>query len=168
MRGIADTGLLVAFANRNDRYHDWAVRIAESVTEPLLTCEAVLAEAAFHLQSVSIVLAMVREGLVTLAFDSRPPGSAGGAGEALCGSKAGFRRLVSGSHERALSGTPGDHHSPDRFPPQQTGRHRADLSAGAVSGRSALFEAAARSADRVRGGRPWFRLCGPCERCVHE
>ena len=71
MKGIADTGFLVAFANRNDRYHDWAVEVAEGVTEPLLTCEAVLAEAAFHLESVSVVLAMLREGLVTLAFDCR-------------------------------------------------------------------------------------------------
>lgn len=71
MKGIADTGFLVAFANRNDHYHDWAVQIAQGVTEPLLTCEAVLAEAAFHLQSVSTVLAMLNEGLATLAFDCR-------------------------------------------------------------------------------------------------
>ena len=71
MRGIADTGFLVAFANRGDRHHGWAVRVAEGVTEPLLTCEPVLAEAAFHLQSVPLVLAMLREGLVTLAFDCR-------------------------------------------------------------------------------------------------
>jgi uncharacterized protein len=71
LKGIADTGFLVAFANRNDAHHDWAVRVAESITEPLLTCEAVLAEAAFHLQSVPVVLAMMREGLVTLAFDCR-------------------------------------------------------------------------------------------------
>ena len=71
MKGIADTGFLVAFANRNDHYHEWAVQVAGSVTEPLLTCEAVLAEAAFHLESASVVLAMLREGLVTLAFDCR-------------------------------------------------------------------------------------------------
>ena len=71
MKGIADTGFLVAFANRHDRHHEWAVRVAETVTEPLLTCEAVLAEAAFHLESVPVVLAMVRDGLVTLAFDCR-------------------------------------------------------------------------------------------------
>jgi uncharacterized protein len=71
VKGIADTGFLVAFANRNDRYHEWAVRVAETITEPLLTCEAVLAEAAFHLGSVAIVLAMVHDGLVTLAFDCR-------------------------------------------------------------------------------------------------
>lgn len=69
MKGIADTGFLVAFANRGDRHHEWAVRVAEGVTEPLLTCEAVLAEAAFHLESVSLVLSMITEGLVTLAFD---------------------------------------------------------------------------------------------------
>ena len=68
MKGIADTGFLVAFANRSDTYHDWAVSIAELVTEPLLTCEAVLAETAFHLQSAPLVLEMIREGLVTIAF----------------------------------------------------------------------------------------------------
>ncbi len=69
MKGIADTGFLVAFANRNDSYHAWAVSIATGITEPLLTCEAVLAETAFHLQSVPLVLSMVSEGLVELAFD---------------------------------------------------------------------------------------------------
>lgn len=72
MKAIADTGFLVAFANRNDRHHEWAVGVAEQVSEPLLTCEAVLAEAAFHLRDAAIVLAMVREGLVTPAFDVRP------------------------------------------------------------------------------------------------
>ena len=71
MKGIADTGFLVAFANRADRHHEWAVGVAERVTEPLLTCEAVLAEAAFHLGSVRLVLAMVREGLVVPDFDCR-------------------------------------------------------------------------------------------------
>ena len=72
MKGIADTGFLVAFANRGDRYHDWALGVAERVTEPLLTCEAVLAEAAFQLGTVSLVLALVQEGLVMPAFDCRP------------------------------------------------------------------------------------------------
>jgi predicted nucleic acid-binding protein len=69
MKGIADTGFLVAFANRADVHHEWAVHIAARVTEPLLTCEPVLAEAAFHLRNVSIVLAMVADGLVALGFD---------------------------------------------------------------------------------------------------
>jgi predicted nucleic acid-binding protein len=69
VKGIADTGLLVAFANAGDRHHAWAVDVAQQVTEPLLTCEAVLAETAFHLRSVPVVLAMLDEGLVQLAFD---------------------------------------------------------------------------------------------------
>lgn len=65
MTGIADTGFLVAFANRKDRYHDWAVEIASRVSRVLLTCDAVLAETAFHLQDAQLVLQMVEEGLVT-------------------------------------------------------------------------------------------------------
>jgi predicted nucleic acid-binding protein len=71
VRGIADTGFLVAFANANDRYHTWAAQLAATVTEPLLTCESVLAETAFHLESAAVVLAMLNEGLVALAFDCR-------------------------------------------------------------------------------------------------
>ena len=71
MNGIADTGLLVAFANHRDRYHDWAVGVAQQVSDPLLTCEAVLAEAAFHLGGCGVVLDMLGDGLVTLAFDCR-------------------------------------------------------------------------------------------------
>ena len=69
MKAIADTGFLVAFANARDHHHDWAMSVAGQVTEPLLTCEPVLAEAAFHLGSVSLVLEMIAEGLLTLAFD---------------------------------------------------------------------------------------------------
>jgi predicted nucleic acid-binding protein len=69
VKGIADTGFLVAFANGRDVHHEWAVGVASRVTEPLLTCEAVLAEAAFHLRNVQVVLAMVDEGLVTVAFE---------------------------------------------------------------------------------------------------
>jgi predicted nucleic acid-binding protein len=68
MKAIADTGLLVAFCNRKDRHHHWAVEISERVTEPLLTCEAVLAETAFHLRSSAVALALVSEGLVRSAF----------------------------------------------------------------------------------------------------
>ena len=71
MKGIADTGFLVAFANANDKHHKWAAQLATGVTEPLLTCEAVIAETAFHLESAALALAMVNEGLVALAFDCR-------------------------------------------------------------------------------------------------
>jgi len=69
VKAIADTGFLVAFGNRNDQHHAWAVEIAGQVSEPLLTCEAVLAETAFHLGSGFLVLEFVREQLVRPAFE---------------------------------------------------------------------------------------------------
>jgi len=69
VRGIADTGLLVAFANRRDVHHEWALGVVDQITAPLLTCEAVLAETAFHLGSVSLALKMRETGLVELSFD---------------------------------------------------------------------------------------------------
>jgi len=68
MTGIADTGFLVAFANARDRHHDWAVRVAQDVTDPLLTCDAGLAETAFHLGSVALVFRMIETGLVQPVF----------------------------------------------------------------------------------------------------
>ena len=68
MRAIADTGFLVACANRSDEHHRWALGIAGRVREPLLTCEAVLAETAYHLGSSALALALVTTGLVKVAF----------------------------------------------------------------------------------------------------
>ncbi len=69
MKAIADTGLIVAFGNRTDHFHSWAVEVAKSVTDPLLTCEAVLAEAAFHLRSASYILSLIEDGMLQLAFN---------------------------------------------------------------------------------------------------
>lgn len=69
MKAIADTGFIVAFGNRDDRHHRWALDLAKTVTEPLLTCEAVLAEAAFHLGSSAYVLTLVQDELLRVAFD---------------------------------------------------------------------------------------------------
>lgn len=69
MKGIADTGFVVAFLNRRDAHHRWAVRLAGQVNAPLVTCEAVLAEAAFHCGSVASVMALVRERLLRVDFD---------------------------------------------------------------------------------------------------
>lgn len=69
MKAIADTGFLVAFANRRDRHHHWAVALARSIEVPLLTCEAVLAETAFHLRNARVVFGMIEGGLVRVSFD---------------------------------------------------------------------------------------------------
>jgi predicted nucleic acid-binding protein len=69
LKAIADTGFLVAIANRRDQYHDWAVNLLAKLQTPLLTSEAVLSETAFHLQSSRTALLMVESGLVRIAIN---------------------------------------------------------------------------------------------------
>jgi uncharacterized protein len=69
MKGIADTGFIVAFKNRTDQHHSWAVDLARNIEGPLLTCESVLSEAAFHLGSSDEALALAESGMLEVAFD---------------------------------------------------------------------------------------------------
>lgn len=50
-RLLCDTGPLVAFLNRSDQYHGWATKQFDQIAQPLLTCEAVISEIVFLLQS---------------------------------------------------------------------------------------------------------------------
>lgn len=49
-RIIVDTGPLVAYLNRRDRWHRWAVDQMAALAPPLVTCEPVLTEACFLIQ----------------------------------------------------------------------------------------------------------------------
>jgi predicted nucleic acid-binding protein len=49
-RIIIDTGPLVAYFNRRDRWHRWTTDQMAALVPPLVTCEAVLAEASFLIQ----------------------------------------------------------------------------------------------------------------------
>ena len=69
MNGIADTGFIVAFRNSTDQHHKWALDLARNLKEPLLTCESVLSEAAFHLGSSEAALVLVASGMLKVAFD---------------------------------------------------------------------------------------------------
>jgi len=69
LKAIADTGFIVAFVNRNDQYHSWASALARHATEPLLTCEAVLAESVFQLSAAWIVFRLLNDGLLKLSFN---------------------------------------------------------------------------------------------------
>ena len=60
---------MVVLVNSRDSHHEWALHVAEQTTEPLLTCEPVLAETAFHLRNVGLVLQMVAEQFLALSFD---------------------------------------------------------------------------------------------------
>jgi predicted nucleic acid-binding protein len=70
---LLDTGPLVAFLNRRDHYHSWAMERLSQIEPPLLTCESVLSEACFLLRSQEkgreAVLELVQRGLIVVSFD---------------------------------------------------------------------------------------------------
>jgi uncharacterized protein len=69
---IVDTGPVVAFLNRRDRHHSWAVEQFGSLPPPLLTCEAVLSESAYLVRDLhggpEAVLDLVARGVVAPRF----------------------------------------------------------------------------------------------------
>lgn len=69
MKAIADTGLIVAFGNRRDRFHEWACDAFRRCEVPLLTCDVVLAEAAYHLHNAEWILKLLEAGVLSSALD---------------------------------------------------------------------------------------------------
>lgn len=49
-RIVVDTGPLVAYFNRRDRWHRWVADQMAALNPPLITCEPVLTEACFLIQ----------------------------------------------------------------------------------------------------------------------
>jgi uncharacterized protein len=47
---ILDTGPLTGWTNRRDQWHLWSVSVMEGLIPPLITCESVIAETAWHLR----------------------------------------------------------------------------------------------------------------------
>jgi predicted nucleic acid-binding protein len=77
---LVDTGPLVAFLNRKDRFHAWSAATMKTVRPPLHTCDAVLSEACFLLRRLTggaaAVLQLVDRGLVVPSFRSEPEAAA--------------------------------------------------------------------------------------------
>lgn len=69
---IIDTGPLVAAINRRDQFHSWSSDAWKKVSSPLLTCEAVIAEACFLLHKVhagqDVILSMLDQNVIQIAF----------------------------------------------------------------------------------------------------
>jgi predicted nucleic acid-binding protein len=69
---IIDAGPLVAFFSKRDLHHDWAVAQFARLMRPLLTCEPVLTEACYLLESGGIdpthVLQAVSKGGLKVDF----------------------------------------------------------------------------------------------------
>jgi uncharacterized protein len=62
----------IAFLNRRDRHHGWAVETLSTIRAPLLTCEAVLSEAAYLLRRLTggpgKVIELLTRGVVAASF----------------------------------------------------------------------------------------------------
>ena len=69
---LLDTGPLVAFLNRRDQHHEWALAQWACAKPPFLTCEAVLAEACFLLRRSSggsqALMQLLVRGVVSTPF----------------------------------------------------------------------------------------------------
>lgn len=70
---ICDTGPLVAYLNRHDPHHSWAVRIMKQTRPPMLICEPILTEAVYFLREdgleVEPVFQLLERGAIRLQFD---------------------------------------------------------------------------------------------------
>jgi len=69
---IIDTGVLVAYLNRRDEFHDWAKDQLKKIPPPLITCEAVIAESCFLMSSIrggtEKVLELLETGMIVIPF----------------------------------------------------------------------------------------------------
>lgn len=78
-----DTGPIVAYLNRHDVHHAWAVEQIARLRVPYLTCEAVLAEATYLLQRnglrSSLVFDLLDLGVLALGFSLEDEQEAVGA-----------------------------------------------------------------------------------------
>lgn len=70
---LVDAGPLVAYFDSGDDAHDWTVATFDDAPMPLLTCEAVLVEAAYLLRfsppSQDVLLEWLGDGTLSIAFD---------------------------------------------------------------------------------------------------
>ena len=69
---IADTGPLVAYFDRAERNHAWALERIRELQAPLLVCEPVLAEAMYLLgelpKAQDALFALIENGALRIAF----------------------------------------------------------------------------------------------------
>jgi predicted nucleic acid-binding protein len=71
-RAIIDTGPLVAFLDRGERFHAWTVEQVQAIEAPLLVCEPVLAESMYllsgHPRAQDALWGLLGAGALTIAF----------------------------------------------------------------------------------------------------
>jgi len=77
---LLDTGVIVALLDRSEQNHEKCLLSVESVTQPLVTCEAVIAESCYLLRDVAgaseAILENVEKGVFQIPFSiTRQAGS---------------------------------------------------------------------------------------------
>ena len=69
---LVDTGPLVAFLNRRDRFHDWTAAQWNQIAAPMLTCEAVVSESCFLLSGIKSgsdrVMQLIQREILKISF----------------------------------------------------------------------------------------------------
>ena len=69
---LVDTGPLVAFFNKRDRFHDWTAAQWNQIAAPMLTCEAVVSETCFLLSGIKggsdRVMQLVQRKILKISF----------------------------------------------------------------------------------------------------
>jgi predicted nucleic acid-binding protein len=65
---LLDTGVIVAWLDRSERYHRACVELVADLTAPLVTCEAVIAESCYLLRELSGAADAVLENLQNGVF----------------------------------------------------------------------------------------------------
>ena len=70
---IVDTGPLLAYFDRSSQHHSWVLSQFKALTDPLLTCEAVVTEALFLLKRDGLnpdwILHLIERGELLCGFD---------------------------------------------------------------------------------------------------
>ena len=70
---ICDTGPLLAYLNRNDPHHKWAVALMKQVRPPMLVCEPVLTEVVDFLRedglAIDPLFQLLEREAIRLSFD---------------------------------------------------------------------------------------------------
>ena len=72
MKIIADTGVIVAYLDKRDKWHDWTFEQMKVLPAPYLVCESVISESCFlvnHLHNgKNNVLEMLKAGFLEMNF----------------------------------------------------------------------------------------------------
>lgn len=68
---IVDTGVIIAYLNRREKFHNWAKEQLDKIFPPLITCEAVIAESCFLLQNIDgteKLFQILESGFILVSF----------------------------------------------------------------------------------------------------